>query len=217
LIKVNPTGVFIIDACDLKLTGCLAMEPAPITVVKQWPSGLQIKVCSSCLKTMLNQQEWQVIGAALEPTYDFVAFSENRSPALVLEAKRLPGNGNVDETHWANSFLGNLLAHGRMGKDCIFILSVLDAHTFFWRLGSRAGRQTLLVEIPTDQAFLDLGLEPPSPGVDERFVGDRYRSFLDSLIRNDATGAPDWLTDLHLENLISGPLSVQSEVQLAAS
>ncbi|HWD40639.1 MAG TPA: hypothetical protein VG944_17450, partial [Fimbriimonas sp.] len=71
-LEVETTGVAVISECDLKLPGCKAVSPAPVTVVNVSSSHDQFVVCKACLETMIREGEWLVRHARIVPAPDFL-------------------------------------------------------------------------------------------------------------------------------------------------
>lgn len=215
MIEVRTTGVYVIGECALRLPGCLALDYAPITIVKAQPSGRQVNVCSVCLQRMIDHQEWQVAGAGFQARYDFVLNSGEGEPLLILEIKRKPAGTDADELTWARSYVRNLIAHGRLRPGRILILSLLDGATYGWRIEVLALRPTLLMSVETTQAFADLGLEAPIRGLDEGFATSYYTDFVHAVITTGLSRGLPWVESLGLPSLPLDGARIESQAVLS--
>ncbi len=215
MIEVRTTGVYVIGECELRLPGCLALDPEPITVVKAQPSGRQINVCSACLQQRIDRQEWSVSGAGFQARYDFVLNSNIGEPLLALEIKRRPAGGEGDELAWAKRYVRNLVAHGRLRPGRILVLSLLDGTTYGWRIEVLALRPTLLTSVDTRQAFADLGLEAPGRGLDESFAESYYTNFVEGLLTIGLSKGLPWVEALGLRELPLTGSRIESQAVLS--
>jgi hypothetical protein len=62
-MKVEPSGVVMTGPCTVRTSRCVALQPAPITVVWTVPGKAQIDVCAACLDEQVKTGAWVVEGA----------------------------------------------------------------------------------------------------------------------------------------------------------
>ncbi len=66
-MKVEPSGVVLVDECSVQTDVCTARTPRPITAVWALPGRRQINVCRACLDEMIRKGDWKVEGARAQP------------------------------------------------------------------------------------------------------------------------------------------------------
>jgi hypothetical protein len=64
-IKVEPSGVVMMDVCTVQTAKCTAREGSAITAVWAPPGRTQVNVCRECLEEKIRGGEWEVEGARL--------------------------------------------------------------------------------------------------------------------------------------------------------
>ena len=62
-MKVEPSGVMLVDTCEIQTKRCVATSPAPITAVWTLPGRTQVNVCGACLDEQLRSGAWAADGA----------------------------------------------------------------------------------------------------------------------------------------------------------
>jgi hypothetical protein len=129
---VEPLGVIVKAECDLKLEGCTALAPAPVTVVKVGSAHDQFVVCRSCLERMVREGEWRVPGARVAPRIDFLFVNPAGQPVIAVEVKTAPRLRALDLTQWATSLKRNLGAHGAAPIVPYFLILVVPESGFLW-------------------------------------------------------------------------------------
>src|SRR5256885_1615764 len=109
-MKIEPSGVVLVDVCSIQTEKCVAKRPAPITAVWTLPGRVQINVCRPCLEEQVRAGEWEIQGAKIERRADVAVYSRDKKLQLVVEVKRKPRTkANLKE--WATNIHRNLLAH----------------------------------------------------------------------------------------------------------
>ncbi len=63
MMRIEPSGVVLIDECEIRTSKCQALTPKPITAVWSSPGRRQINVCGACLNEKIRIGEWDVEGA----------------------------------------------------------------------------------------------------------------------------------------------------------
>ncbi len=131
-LEAKPTGVAVIAECDLKMEGCTALTPAPVTVVNVGPSQDQYVVCRSCLGKMVREGEWSVQNALVAPQTDFLLVDELKRPMIAVDVRGVPRTRAVDVEQWGAGLRRNLIAHGAIPDVKYFLLLVVPSLGFLW-------------------------------------------------------------------------------------
>src|SRR5947208_889384 len=97
-MKIEPTGVVLVDTCSIQTYKCVAKQPAPITAVWTLPGRVQVNVCHPCLEEQVRSGEWEIQGAKIGRRADVAVYSSDKKLQLVVEVKRKPKtNQNMRE------------------------------------------------------------------------------------------------------------------------
>jgi len=165
---------------------------------------------------MLDRQEWSAPGAGIRPRYDFAILSKDGGPILVLEVKRKPMGREVDEQNWAAAFARNIAVHGGFPANVYLMLSVLDGMTYVWFVSPRSPYPLLLTAVQTADAFSDLGVQAPTPGLAEEFAESYYREFLRKLVAEGAETRLPWIEKIGLAKSSLTGAKIESQASFAA-
>ena len=177
-MKVEPTGIVLVDTCGVQTERCLAREPAAITAVWTLPGRIQINVCRPCLEEQVRSGEWEIQSARIETRADVAVYSADKRLMLVVEVKsRSKANKNLRE--WATLIHRNLIAHAGIPSAPYFLVAILPGSLYLWK--------------HSDSFNIDRG---PDYEVDAQGVLGPYFKQLLSLGVEDASG-------YHLESLMT--------------
>ncbi len=61
-MKIEPTGVVLVDVCGVQTEKCVARNAAPVTAVWTLPARAQVNVCRPCLEEQIRSGDWQISG-----------------------------------------------------------------------------------------------------------------------------------------------------------
>jgi len=81
-MKVEPSGVVMIDICSIQTDKCVAKKPAPVTAVWSPPGRTQMNVCRPCLEEKIRAGEWEIQGARVEQRVDVAVYSKEQQLQL---------------------------------------------------------------------------------------------------------------------------------------
>ncbi len=177
-MKVEPTGIVLVDTCSVQTERCLAREPAAITAVWTLPGRVQINVCRPCLEEQVRSGEWEIQSARIERRADVAVYSPDKRLMLVVEVKRR-SKANKNLREWATLIHRNLIAHSGIPSAPYFLLAVLPGYLYLWK--------------DTDPSNIDKG---PDYEVEAQGVLDSYFKRLLPLGVENAS-------DYHLESLMT--------------
>lgn len=131
-LEAKPTGVAVTAECDLKLAGCTATTPAPVTVVNVGSSQDQFVVCRSCLETMIREGDWQVRHARIAPQIDFLLVDALGRARVAVDVKSAPRSRTVDLARYAASLRRNLLAHAALPDVPYLLMLIVPETGYLW-------------------------------------------------------------------------------------
>lgn len=134
-MKVEPSGIVLIDICSIQTDRCVAKRAAAITAVWTLPNRIQMNVCRPCLEEQVLSGEWEIQGAKVERRADVAAYSPDRRLQLIVEVKKKPGK-QIELRDWAHRIHRNLLAHAAVPNTPYFLLVILPDHFYLWRNNS---------------------------------------------------------------------------------
>jgi hypothetical protein len=219
-MKVEPTGVVLMDVCGVQTEKCVARKVAPVTAVWTLPARIQVNVCRPCLEGQVRSGEWQIQGAKVERRVDIAVYSPDKRLVLVVEVKKKP-KGKVVSGKWAMQVHRNLLAHSGIPSAPYFLLVVPPDAMFLWKNGNSSNAE----RAPDFQASAGELLEPytkrlmPLRGsVDEYYYAELVvSSWLKELIKTELRdeAVPKLLKDSGLYAAIKNG-TVVMQVALAA-
>ena len=129
-MKIEPTGIVLVAACDIQTEKCIARQPAPITAVWTLPGRVQVNVCRPCLEEQVRSGKWEIQGARIERRADVAVYSQDKKLQMVVEVKKKPRVGNLRK--WATTVRRNLLAHSGIPSTPYFLLVVLPDRVYLW-------------------------------------------------------------------------------------
>jgi hypothetical protein len=133
-MRVEPSGVVMTGECELQLPNCTATHPSPITAVWTEQGRKQVNVCRSCLNEMVRSGEWEVMGARIARAADVAVLDKNRSPLVVVEVKKRPDSMSATGVDgWARRIHRNLVAHGGVPPNALFLLAVFPGSIYAWQ------------------------------------------------------------------------------------
>lgn len=131
-MKIEPTGIVLVDVCGIQTSKCIAKEPKPITAVWTPPGRIQVNVCHPCLEEQVRSGEWEIQGAKIKSRADIVVYSVDKRPQLVVEVRRNPKTKrNLRE--WAKQIHRNLILHSGIPRTPYFLLAILPGHLYLWK------------------------------------------------------------------------------------
>ncbi len=185
--------------CDLKLAGCTALTPAPVTVVNVGASQDQFVVCRSCLETMIREGEWQVRHSKIQPIVDLVVQDGIGRSVLAVEAKMPPRSSVVNVEQWASSIRRNLIAHGALANAPYFLMFVFPDTGFLW--SSPFGFDNLM----PDYTFSLSEISPSGPDIpatSESEAGRWAEKAIGSLLTHDLQPQGLWWTESGLKRAL---------------
>jgi hypothetical protein len=131
-MRVEPTGIILVDTCNVQTEKCVAKRPAPITAVWTAPGRTQVNVCQPCLEEQIRSGQWEIQGARIRRRADVVVYSPDKRLQLVVEVKRKPRAAH-NLRKWATNVRRNLLAHTGIPTAPYFLLAVLPNRFYLWR------------------------------------------------------------------------------------
>lgn len=133
-MRVEPTGIILVDICNVQTEKCVAKKPAPITAVWTSPGRTQMNVCRPCLEEQIRSGQWEIQGARIRRRADVAVYSRDKRLQLVVEVKKKPrAPGNLKK--WATTVRRNLLAHAGIPSAPYFLLAVLPNRLYLWKNG----------------------------------------------------------------------------------
>ena len=131
-MKIEPTGVILVDFCSIQTEKCVAKNPAAITAVWTLPGRVQVNVCRPCLEEQVRSGEWDIQGAKIGRRADVAVYSTDKKPLLVVEVKRKPKD-NKNMREWATRIHRNLITHSGVPSAPYFLLAVLPGRLYLWK------------------------------------------------------------------------------------
>jgi hypothetical protein len=206
-MKIEPTGVVLMDVCSVQTEKCVARSVAPVTAVWTLPARMQVNVCRPCLEEQVRSGEWQIQGAKVERRVDIAVYSPDKRLVLVVEVKKRP-KGRVVSSDWATQVHRNLLAHSGIPVAPYFLLVVPPDAIFLWENGSSSDAE----KKPDVQASAKELLDPYANrlsslrgSVNEYYYTELVvSSWLKELIKSESSSesVPEWLRDSGLHTAI---------------
>lgn len=182
-MRIEPTGIVLVDTCSVQTEKCVAREAAPITAVWTMPGRVQVNVCRPCLEEQVRSGEWEIRGARIERRADVAVYSRDKKLQLVVEVQKKPRDGS-NLKKWAATVHRNLLAHSGIPTSPYFLLAVLPDRFYLWKSSDRSRADALPdYEIKAEKAL--------KPYLDQlSFVSDRASEYdLETVVAS-------WLKDL---------------------
>ena len=131
-MRVEPTGIVLVDICTIQTEKCVAREQAPITAVWTLPGRVQVNVCRPCLEEQVRLGEWEIRGAKIESRADVAVYSPDNKLQLVVEVKKRP-RAQANLKDWATKVRRNLVAHSGIPSTAYFLLVVFPDSLFLWK------------------------------------------------------------------------------------
>jgi hypothetical protein len=131
-MKIEPTGVILVDVCSIQTEKCVARDPAAITAVWTLPGRVQVNVCRPCLEEQVRSGEWEIQGAKIGRRADVAVYSTDKKLLLVVEVKRKP-KSNQNMREWATRIHRNLITHSGVPSAPYFLLAVLPGQLYLWK------------------------------------------------------------------------------------
>jgi hypothetical protein len=129
-VKIEPTGIVLVDSCSIQTEKCVARKPAPITAVWTLPGRVQVNVCRPCLEEQVRCGEWEIQGARIKRRVDIAVYSPDRKLQLVVEVKgKSIGKNRARATHIRR----NLLAHSGIPRTPYFLLAIIPDRLYLWK------------------------------------------------------------------------------------
>jgi len=130
-MKVEPSGVVMIDICSIQTDKCVAKKPAPVTAVWTSPGRTQMNVCRPCLEEKIRAGEWEIQGARVEQRVDVAVYSKEQQLQLVVEVKKHPTS--VVPKNWATKIRKNILVHSGIPNSPYFLLADVPNFIYLWK------------------------------------------------------------------------------------
>lgn len=131
-MRVEPTGIILVDTCNVQTEKCVARKPAPITAVWTAPGRTQVNVCQPCLEEQVRSGQWEIQGARIRRRADVVVYSRDKRLQLVVEVKRKPRTAH-NLRKWATNVRRNLLAHTGIPTAPYFLLAAPPNRLYLWK------------------------------------------------------------------------------------
>lgn len=131
-MRVEPTGVIMMDVCGIQTDRCVAKKAAPVTAVWTLPARVQVNVCRPCLEEQIRSGEWQLQDVKLKRRMDIAVYSPGKDLVLVVEVKKKPVSGAASKG-WAMGIRHNLLAHAGIPGAPYFLLAVPPDVIYLWK------------------------------------------------------------------------------------
>jgi hypothetical protein len=131
-MKIEPTGIVLVDVCNVQTEKCTAKQPAAITAVWTLPGRLQVNVCVSCLEEQVRAGEWEIQGARIRRRVDVAVYSPDKKLQLVVEVKKKP-KAKKSLRKWAAQIHRNLIAHAGIPNAPYFLLAILPGKLYLWK------------------------------------------------------------------------------------
>jgi hypothetical protein len=134
-MKVEPTGIVLVDVCNIQTDRCVAKQPAAITAVWTLPGRVQVNVCRPCLEEQVRLGEWEIEGAKVEKRADVAVYSSDKRLQLIVEVKKRP-NKQIELRDWAKRIHRNLLVHAGVPSTPYFLIAILPDYLYLWKYNS---------------------------------------------------------------------------------
>lgn len=131
-MRIEPTGIILVDTCAIQTDKCVAKEPAAITAVWTQPGRVQVNVCRACLEEQVRSGEWEIQGAKIGMRADVAVYSNDKRLQLVVEVKRKLKT-NQDMRKWASRIHRNLVVHSGVPSAPYFLLAVIPGQLYLWK------------------------------------------------------------------------------------
>jgi hypothetical protein len=131
-MKVEPTGIVLVDICSIQTDRCVAKQPSPITAVWTLPGRVQVNICRPCLEEQVRSGEWEIEGAKVEKRADVAVYSPDRRLQLVVEIKKRP-DAQIELKDWAKRIHRNLLVHSGVPSTPYFLIAILPDYFYLWK------------------------------------------------------------------------------------
>lgn len=192
-MKIEPSGVILLDVCSVQTNKCIAKQAAPITAIWALPGRIQINVCRPCLEEQVRLGEWEIPGARIQRRIDIAVRSLNQRLILIVEVRK-SSRAKIPLAVWATKIHRNLLAHSGIPPTPYFLLAILPGSFYLWK-----GNSALNFERQPDyevnaneilQPYFDRLPHPPE-------IASDYE--LEALMTS-------WLKDISSSHLPEGPL-----------
>jgi hypothetical protein len=137
-MRIEPTGVILVDVCSIQTERCLAKQPAALTAVWTLPGRRQVNVCRPCLEEQVRSGDWEIEGARVEKRADVAVYSADKSLQLIVEIKKRPSNKTrpskqMEFRDWAKRIHRNLLAHAGVPSAPYFLIAILPDYLYLWK------------------------------------------------------------------------------------
>jgi hypothetical protein len=219
-MKVEPTGVVLVDVCGVQTEKCVARNAASVTAVWTLPARVQVNVCRPCLEEQVRSGEWQIQGAKVERRVDIAVYSADRKLVLVVEVKKKP-KGKVITGRWAAQVHRNLLVHSGIPIAPYFLLVAPPDLMFLWERGNSPDSEREPDFEVNAKELLDPYVNRLSPlrgSMDEYYYSELVVStWLKDLVDSEpqSEAMPKWLQDSGLYAAIKTG-TVVMQVALAA-
>lgn len=192
-MRIEPTGVLLMDVCSIQTERCVAKETAPITAVWTLPGRVQVNVCRPCLEEQVRAGLWEIEGAKVEGRADVAVYSPDKKLALIVEVKKTPDQ-RINLRDWAKRIHRNLLAHGGIPGSPYFLVAILPDKLYLWKESS-----------PSD---LD---QAPDYEVEAKKILQRYFDLLSTSAEDASSYQLETLVSLWLKDVVhSEPSDVDS-------
>lgn len=131
-MKIEPSGVILVDVCGVQTEKCVAKQPAAITAVWTLPGRLQVNVCRPCLEEQVRAGEWEIQGARIKSRADVAVYSPDQRLQLVVEVKKGPQT-EKSLRNWAAQIHRNLVTHAGIPNAPYFLLVILPGKLYLWK------------------------------------------------------------------------------------
>jgi hypothetical protein len=132
-MKIEPSGVVLIDVCGIQTSRCVAQKPSPVTAIWTSPGRTQINVCRPCLEEQIRAGEWEIQGARVEQRVDVAVYSTEQQLQLVVEVKKPPTDTTVSPKQWAAQIRKNLFVHSGIPNAPYFLLAAVPEFFYLWK------------------------------------------------------------------------------------
>lgn len=132
VLEAEPLGVVVVARCDLRMDGCTATEPSPVTIVRVGAQQDQFVVCRACLEKMIQEGEWSVRGARINAPVDFVLKDSLERSMVAIEVKSMPRTRALNIERWGSSIRRNLAVHTALPGFPYFLLVLVPEVGLLW-------------------------------------------------------------------------------------
>lgn len=132
MTTVITTGITMLGECSIKGQRCVALEPAPITVVFEHPRRVQVNVCRNCLEDQIRAGNWRVESARVQPRADVAIYRKNGLLGCVVEVRQNPLKSKDPGSDWARKLHRNLIAHSALPPSRYFLILAFPRYIYLW-------------------------------------------------------------------------------------